>query len=103
MSIAYTHQLTALHQAQQQVIAGTHFIYQPFFLRLKAIPVFTGRYLLDVQRRTHPFNEVLKQMMRFVEIFTEFLSSLFRVLAQQGQGTLILPGGVQLDIDLFIF
>ncbi|CSP28191.1 Uncharacterised protein [Shigella sonnei] len=41
--------------------------------------------------------------MRFVQLFAEFLPPFFGIFTQQGQRALILPGGVQFDINIFAF
>jgi len=41
--------------------------------------------------------------MRFVQLFAEFLPPFFGIFTQQRQRALILPGGVQFDINIFAF
>jgi hypothetical protein len=65
--------------------------------------VLTGCDLLNIQRWAHTVHKVFKEMMRFIEIFTEFLTPFFRVFTQQRQRAFVLTGGVQFDINLFIF
>ena len=91
-----------VHQAQQKFIAGFHRVNKAFFQRLNAIPVFTRRYLLDIQLRAHPVDKVFEESMGIVEIFAEFLAPFFGIFAQHRQGTFVLPGRMQLNVDVLV-
>ncbi len=44
-------------------------------------------------------HKLLEQQMRFIQIFTEFLTTLFRVLTKQCQRAFVLASRVQLDVN----
>ena len=102
LHIAYIDHFTAFHQAKNNFITGVDFINQPF--STACCPYQCSRcHLFNIQRRTHTLHKIFKQLMRFVQLFAEFLPPFFGIFTQQRQRALILPGSVQFDINIFAF
>ena len=65
--------------------------------------MFARSHLLNVQRWAHAVHEIFEQMVGFVQIFPEFLPSLFGIFAEQRQRTFVLARRMQFNVDLFVF
>ena len=91
--VMHAQHVEPIHLTDNQIVAGADFINQSEIQRLATIPVFASRHFIDVERRTHLMNELLKQQMGFIQIFLKLFPSLIGVFAKQGQGPLILASG----------
>lgn len=102
---AYPHQLTAFHQVEQEVIAGTHFIHQPLSpapAPYQCSPVATcSMSSVGRMRCTKSLN---RWWVLCLDLLLELLPSLFGIFVEQRQRTFVLNSAVcSSDVDLFIF
>src|SRR5690606_23359552 len=83
-------------------IAVTYLVGQGHLQRLGTEPDLACGHLVDIEDRPITGHELLEQPMDVLQILLEFLPALLGVFTEQGQGTLVLPGGEHLVVHIML-
>ncbi len=88
---------------QQIVIAGAEAVHQPELLGLARQPVLACGDLVDVEVGSVLGHECLEALVDGAQLLAKLLAPQVVVLAEHGDGALVLAGGVHLELDVVLF